>query len=69
MLDVYVGQQSLVFGFEPFKLPRIFDRNGRDARDCSNQFQMIVIELVARERGIEVSDIQYRSRAKSREAV
>jgi len=31
--------------------------------------QLTTVEQVARERGIEVSDIQYRSRAKSREAV
>src|SRR4051812_31503902 len=31
--------------------------------------QLITVEQVARERGIEVSDLQYRSRAKSREAV
>ena len=31
--------------------------------------QLITVEQVARERGIEVSEIQYRSRAKSKEAV
>ena len=31
--------------------------------------QLTTVEQVARERGIEVSDIQYRSRAKSKEAV
>jgi small subunit ribosomal protein S5 len=31
--------------------------------------QLITVEQVARERGIEVSDLQYRSRAKSKEAV
>ena len=31
--------------------------------------QLTTVEQVARERGIEVSSIQYRSRAKSKEAV
>src|SRR6185503_9737294 len=58
VFDVYICKQPLVLRREPLKLSRILDRNSSNASDCRDELQVIAIESIVRQSGIEIQHTQ-----------
>ena len=58
VLEPRVCPQPLIFVLKRFKVARIFDRDGGDARDRAHQLQMIVVELSGRFARVQINDSQ-----------